>query len=395
MTPLLGSSTQAVAWILVELGAVLLMLAVLARLARRTGFSPIPLYLLAGLGIAAVSPLDLNSTMIEVETQVAVILLLFMLGIEYNVPEISESLRTGLPAGLMDIALNFTPGFLAGLLLGWSPLECLLLGGVTAISSSSITAKVLDDLNRLGNQETPAVLSVLVFEDLAMALYLPLVAVMIAGGGLAVGTISITVAVGAVVIMMVIAARHSHRVTRRVSHDSDEVVLLTICGLLLIAGGFGEALRVSAGVVAFLIGLTITGSLAERTRQLLEPLRDLFAALFFVFFGLQVDIAHVPDVLGAAVVLWLVTSATKFITGWYGTRKTSGVPGRFRAGTALVARGEFSIVIAGLAVAAGSSSLLAPLAATYVLICAITGPLLTRYADDLARRSLAIVRRLR
>ncbi len=395
MTLPLGFAAHSVPAFLIELGALLLMMAVLARLAHRTGFSPIPLYLIAGLVIGAIAPVQLNTNMVAIETQLAVILLLFMLGLEYNAPELTDSLRAGLPAGLLDIALNFTPGALMGIALGWEPLQCVLLGGITYISSSSIIAKVLDDLNRLGNNETPAILSVLVLEDLAMAPYLPFIAVLVAGGTVAMAGLSLLIAVTAVTVMIVIAKRHSHHVTRGISHSNDEVVLLTVIGFLLIAGGFGETLQISAGVIAFLIGITITGSLADQTRQLLEPLRDLFAAIFFVLFGIQVDVAQIPHVLGIAAALWLITSITKFATGWYAARRLCATAGRFRAGMALVARGEFNIVIAGLAIAAGDSSMLAPLAATYVLLCAVTGPIFTRSADAMARHSIAIARRIK
>jgi CPA2 family monovalent cation:H+ antiporter-2 len=313
-----------------------------------------------------------------------VVLLLFMLGLEYTGDEVAASLRASLPAGLADLVLNFPPGFLAGLLLGWDPLEALLLGGVTYISSSSIVAKVLDDLDRLGNRETPAILGVLVLEDMAMAPYLPLVAVLVAGGSLLAGALSVAAAVAAVAGALVVALRHGRAVSRGLHHPSDEVVLLTIFGLLLVVGGIAESLQLSAGVVAFLVGLMISGAVAERARQLLAPLRDLFAALFFVLFGLQIDVGAVPQVIGVAAALWLITAATKMATGWIAARGSAAVPGRLRAGTVLVARGEFSIVIAGLAVAAGRESQLAPLAATYVLLTALSGPLLTRYADRLA-----------
>ncbi len=166
-----------------ELGAIVLLLAALARLAARTGFSPIPLYLLAGLALAAVRAPELSRDAVELESQVAVALLLFMLGLEYTGEELADSLRSGRAAGVIDFLLNFTPGFGAGLLLGWSWLYACVLGGVTYISSSGIVAKVLTDLDRLGNRETPTVLSILVTEDLAMAVYLPLVAVALAGGG--------------------------------------------------------------------------------------------------------------------------------------------------------------------------------------------------------------------
>lgn len=374
------------ATLLIEVGAVLLVLALLARLAARTGFSPIPLYLLAGLAIGAVAPRDLDSGTVELGTQIAVILLLFMLGLEYTVDDVVGSLRSGYAAGLVDAALNFSPGFIVGLALGWDVLPAVVLGGVTYISSSSIIAKVLDDLGRLGNSETPGLLSILVLEDLAMAPYLPFVAVLLAGGSALAAVGSAAGAAALAALALAIAHRHGPLLSRRLSHPKSEVVLLSVMGLLLIAGGVAELARVSGGVVAFLVGLSVSGSIAQRARELLGPLRDLFAALFFVSFGFAVDVAAIPDVVGVAVLLWVVTAVTKMVTGWLAVRATSAAPGRLRAGTALIARGEFSIVIAGIAVVAGTESLLAPLAATYVLLTAVSAPLLTRYAGDVAVR---------
>jgi CPA2 family monovalent cation:H+ antiporter-2 len=378
---------------LLEVGAALLILAVLARVAARTGFSPIPLYLVAGIVIGHVVPPSIDPRVIEVESQVAVILLLFMLGVEYTADDVMGSLRRGIGASVADLALNFTPGVLVGLALGWDTLPCLLLGGITYISSSSVVAKVLDDLGRLGNTETPAILSILVFEDLVMAPYLPLVAVLLAGGSLFRATGLAAAAAALAVVALVLARRHGSALSSGISHPKSEVVLLTVFGLLLLAGGAAELLGVSAGVVAFLVGLSISGSIANRSRELLSPLRDLFAAIFFLSFGLQVDVAAIPGVLWVAVLLFVVTAATKLYTGWLAARRTSGPSGRLRAGTALVARGEFSIVIAGLGVAAGAESGLGALAATYVLLTAISGPLITRYsgaflaAGRLLRRS--------
>jgi CPA2 family monovalent cation:H+ antiporter-2 len=370
---------------LVEVGVVLMALALLARLAARTGFSAVPLYLLAGLTLSAIAPRQLDEQVVQIETQIAVILLLFMLGLEYTGNEVTRSLRSGLIAGVADLVLNFTPGLAFGLVLGWEALPAVLLGGVTYISSSSIVAKVLDDLGRLGNSETPSVLSVLVLEDLAMAAYLPLVAVLLAGGTLMAAIASSAAAIGLAAVALVMATRHGHRLSAPLHHPKSEVVLLTVFGLLLIAGGVAELIGVSAGVAAFLVGLMISGTLAKRARELLSPLRDLFAAIFFVSFGLQIDVAQIPGVIGVASLLAVVTAAGKVATGWLAARRSCGVPGRVRAGTVLVTRGEFSIVIAGLGVAAAVEGRLGPLAAAYVLITAVAGSLLTRYADAMAR----------
>jgi CPA2 family monovalent cation:H+ antiporter-2 len=379
--------TSSGAELLIQVGAVLIVLALLARLAARTGFSPIPLYLLAGLAFGSIAPRDIDSGVVEIGTQVAVILLLFMLGLEYVVDDIAASLRSGYVAGLADAALNFPPGFIVALALGWDWLPAVVMGGVTYISSSSIIAKVLDDLGQLGNSETPGVLAVLVLEDLAMAPYLPLVAALLAGGSLIAGIGWAAGATALTVGALVIAHRHGHSLSRRLAHPKSEVVLLSVMGLLLIAGGVAELGHISGGVVAFLVGLSISGSIAQRARELLGPLRDLFAALFFMSFGFMVDETAIPGVIGVALLLWAITALTKVATGWVAVRAMSGVAGRLRAGTALVARGEFSIVIAGLgAAAAGTDRRLAPLAAVYVLLTAVSAPVLTRYANQLAAR---------
>jgi K+:H+ antiporter subunit KhtU len=143
---------------------------------------------------------------------------------------------------------------------------------------------------------------------------------------------------------------------------------------------------VSAAVGAFLVGIALSDQVAHRSTELVMPLRDLFAGVFFVFFGLQIDAGALPGVVGIAVMLAVVTAATKVWTGWWAAARAGiGIPGRVRAGTALVARGEFSIVIAGIAVAEGVEPDLGPLAAAYVLILAVTGPLLARFANQLAR----------
>jgi CPA2 family monovalent cation:H+ antiporter-2 len=383
---LAASASEESALVLVELGVLVLGLAVLARLAVRVGISPIPLYLLAGLafGQGGLVPLGLSEQFVQVGAELGVVLLLFMLGLEYSAAELRGALRAGLPAGAVDLVLNFIPGLAAGFLLGWGPVAAVLLGGVTYISSSGVIAKVLTDLERLGNRETPAVLSLLVIEDLVMAVYLPLVAVLLVGGGLGTGLLSLAVAVVTVAVVLVAALRYGETISQVLFSDSDEVVLLTVFGATMLIAGIAQQLQVSSAVGAFLVGIALSGEIAHRARYLLGPLRDLFAAVFFVFFGLQVDPGTLPGVLGIALGLGLVTGLTKLATGWWAAgRARVGVRGRIRAGMTLTARGEFSIVIAGLAVSAGVQSRLGPLAAAYVLLMAILGPVLARFAGPI------------
>ena len=372
--------------VFIELGIAIIGLAILTRLASRLGFSAIPLYLLAGLafGNGGILPIQFSEEFVHIGAEIGVILLLFMLGLEYTGEELIANLKTGFPAGILDFVLNFPPGLIAGFLLGWSPLAAFLLGGITYISSSGVIAKVLAELGRLNNRETPTIISILVFEDFAMAVYLPLVAVLLIGQGILQAMISVLVALIAVGVVLFVAVRYGKKFSSFITHQSDEVILLTTFGSVLLIAGLAQRLQVSAAIGAFLIGIALSEPIAERTHNLLSPLRDLFAAIFFLFFGLQIDPASLPPVLLLAAGLGLITTLTKILTGWWAARraKTNSLEA-MRAGVALVARGEFSIVIAGLGVSAGLEPQLGALSAAYVLLLAIIGPILTRIAEPL------------
>ncbi|MFF9557768.1 cation:proton antiporter [Streptomyces albus] len=378
--------------LLIELGAVILGLGLVGRFAGRIGLSPIPLYLLGGLafGHGGLFPLTASEEFIEVGAEIGVILLLLLLGLEYSASELVTSLKTQYPSGLVDFALNAVPGAVAALLLGWGPVAAVALAGVTWISSSGVIAKVLTDLGRLGNKETPVILGVLVIEDLSMALYLPLLTALVAGLGLAGTSVAMVIAVGTVGIVLLVALRFGRHISRAVSSDTPEMLLLVVLGLALLIAGIASKLQVSAAVGAFLVGIALSGETAENARSLLSPLRDLFAAVFFVFFGLNTAPSQIPPVLVPALVLALVTAVTKVITGWYAAGRAGvGSRGRLRAGGALVARGEFSIVIAGLA--AGTDPRITPLATAYVMILVIFGPLTARWTEPVVRRTKGLI----
>ncbi|MFD4598395.1 cation:proton antiporter [Streptomyces sp. NPDC058464] len=380
---------------LIEFGAIILGLGLLGRLAGRLRFSPIPLYLLAGLafGKGGFYPLGTSEEFVAIGAEIGVVLLLLMLGLEYTASDLVSNLKTQYPAGLVDAALNALPGAAMALLLGWGPVAAVVLAGVTWISSSGVIAKVLGDLGRLGNRETPVILSILVLEDLSMAVYLPIITALLAGAGLAAGSLTLAVALGAAGLVLLIAVRYGRHISRFVSSDDSEKLLLVVLGLTLLVAGIAQKLQVSAAVGAFLVGIALSGEVAEGAHHLLAPLRDLFAAVFFVFFGLHTDPSSIPPVLLPALALAAVTTLTKIATGYWAAKRAGiSAKGRWRAGGTLVARGEFSIVIAGLAVTAGIEPSLGPLATAYVLILVVLGPLTARYTEPVARRLTARTR---
>jgi monovalent cation:H+ antiporter-2, CPA2 family len=382
----------ATALALTELGAIFLGLGVLARLAGRIGMSPIPFYLVGGLFFGHGGLIELRGMedFGHIASEIGVVLLLLMLGLEYSGQELMTGLRHSWQAGVVDIVLNTVPGALVALILGWGPVGALVMAGVTYISSSGISAKVLTDLGRLGNRETPAVLSILVFEDLAMAVYLPILTTVLAGASFLGGLQAVGIALVVLTLVLLVALKYGRTVSTVVDSPNNEVFLLTVLGAALLIAGLASATQVSAAVGAFLLGIAISGATADNAKHMLEPLRDLFAAMFFVVFGLNTDPRAIPPVLGWAVALVLLSLATKLATGWWAARRQGvGVLGRARAGAALMARGEFSIVIAGLAVASGAVvPELAALAAAYVMLTAVFGPVAARLVEPVMRRLL-------
>jgi len=370
--------------LLIEVGALLLLLSIVGQMGSRFGFSPIPFYLIAGLllGEGGLVPLDASYEFLEVGSEIGVILLLVMLGLEFSADELVTSLKTSRMAGLLDASLNAIPGAAVALLLGWGPVAAVALAGITWVSSSGVVAKLLRDLGRLSNRETPVVLSILVVEDLAMAFYLPVLSALVIGAGVLQGATTVVIAVGVVTLILFLALRYGGLVSRAFSTQQAEAFLLGVLGLTMLVAGLAEAVNVSAAVGAFLVGIAFAGQVAHQAERVLTPLRDFFAAIFFVFFGISTNPADIVPVLIPAAILAIVTIATKTLSGYLAAKRAGiGVPGRWRTGLTLTPRGEFSIVIAGLAVGAGIEPTLAPLAAAYVLTTIIVGPLLARLPD--------------
>jgi CPA2 family monovalent cation:H+ antiporter-2 len=285
-------------------------------------------------------------------------------------------------AGAFDALLNFAPGFAAGLLLGWTAPAAILLGGVSWVSSSGIISKVLADLDRMSNRETPGLLNLLVMEDLAMAVFLPIASALVIGKAFGETAVTIGIALVAVAAIMTVALRLGDQLSSVLNRGSDESLLLAVFGLMLVVAGLAQSVEVSAAIGAFLVGLALSGPVQHRAGTLISPLRDLFAAVFFVFFSFQVDPAKLVDAALPATLLAIVGIATKVATGWFaGSRSGIGRAGRLRAGTTLAARGEFSIVIASLGTTLHDGEQLGAVAAGFVLLTAIGGPVLTRVLD--------------
>jgi CPA2 family monovalent cation:H+ antiporter-2 len=237
-------------------------------------------------------------------------------------------------------------------------------------------SKVLSDLDRLGNRETPSILNLLVIEDLAMAVFLPLAAALATGRDAASTAVTVAIALLAVVAILTIALRFGERLSALLEPGSNESLLLAVFGLTLLVAGLAQQLEVSAAIGAFLVGLALSGPVQHRTGALIEPLRDLFAAVFFLFFGFQIRPGDLLGALIPALVLLVLGIGGKHLSGWVAAARVGVArPGRLRAGATLIARGEFSIVIASLGATLADGADLAAVAAAFVLLTAIVGPI--------------------
>lgn len=382
-----AAANEALFSVFLEFGLLLLGLGVLARVAHALSISPVPLYLIAGLffGDGGIVGITASDSFVSTIAELGLVLLLLLLGLEYSATELVRTARQQSRAGVADILLNATPGVVLALILGWGWIGALALGGVTYISSSGIVSQVLRDQRWRRNPETKPVVSVLVIEDLVMAPYLPILSVVLTGAGLVSGLITVGTALLVVAVVIIIALKGSVRWHRILSPRDPVGLLLIVFGAAIAAAGLAGLVDFSPAVAAFLVGLLLTGEVAEVARRRLDPLRDVLAAVFFAYFGLVVDPGELPAVLLPALLLAIVTIATKFATGWIAARSVSGTTlGALRAGALLSARGEFSVVIAGIvAVSLVLPATFQAFVAAYVLITATAGPLLARFAEPI------------
>ncbi len=368
--------------VFLEFGLLLLGLGLLARIADWLAISAVPLYLVVGLFFGEGTPIgfDASDEFVSTVSELGMVMLLLFLGMEYSSRTLLDGAATTARTGVVDVLLNATPGAIAGLLLGWGAVGAVALGGVTYVSSSGIISQLVRDFGWRRNPETPRVVGLLVVEDLMMAPYLPVLTVLLTGAGLASGLVSASVGLVVVAVVIWIGLRPEPRRYRILSIEDPVSLLLLVFGAAIAAAGLAGLVGFSAAVAAFLVGLLLRGELADVARRRLEPLRDMLAAVFFAYFGLTTALAQIPGVVLPAVALAAVTVGTKMLTGWSLTGLSRAA--RLRAGALLSTRGEFSVVVAGLAAASGA---LPPqfhaLVTTYVIVTASATPFLARAFD--------------
>jgi monovalent cation:H+ antiporter-2, CPA2 family len=376
--------------LLIALGGAFLAAGLLARMGRRLGLPTIPLFMLAGIIFGPSTPglvLVEKPGELSLLASLGLILLLFHLGVEFSLDDLADGGRRLLVAGGIYLTLNMVGGIVLGFAFGWGGREAVVIAGVVGISSSAIVTKLLIELRRLTNPETRLILGVVVVEDIFLALYLAVLQPILSGSSGLEAFRDVTVAFGFLMVLVAVARFGSKIVDRIIASPDDELLTILFLGVAVLIAGLAEELGVSDAIGAFMAGLIIAETtVKERVERLVLPLRDAFAAVFFFAFGLSIDPADFGSVAGpvvvAVVISFVLNLAAGVLVAWYG-----GYNRRAAANIALtvLARGEFSLILASLALAAGLDARLGPFTGLYVLILAIAGPVLATRSGIVAR----------
>ena len=380
---------------LAELAVTVGVLAGLGLAASRFGLSAIPAYLLAGLLLGPNEPKELAiiepSEVTDFVAQLGIVFLLFFLGLEFTHGRLTRSRRHAALGGVIDFVLNAGLGLIVGVAAFGFSFAAVILGAAIYVSSSAITVKGLIDFRRLADDETDLVLAILVAEDIAIALVLGFAA---GGGGEAHDTLLIVgKAVGFIAFSLAVSKWLSGAIDRVLDWLPREMFLLAVFGFLTGMAAVAHELGLSEAIGALMAGVVLSEtSVRAEIEERFFSFRDVFAALFFFVFGLSIDVGAIDEVgwfLAGAVAVTLVGK----VVGGTVAGVVGGFTARqgFNAGVALVAHGEFTVILAQLAadneaIAPDSQAKLVAFAGLYVLATATLGVILMKESKVLGRR---------
>ena len=386
---------------LLDVGVMFAAVAVAGAVATRLGQSVIPAYILAGMllgefvlgrvALPAVGTVYVPETeFISLGAELGIVFLLFFLGLEFNLDRLFARGRQIGTAGTIDLA-NFGVGLVLGWLVFGALLPAFLVAGIVYISSSAVITKSLIDLGWIANDEAEPLLGTLVYEDLFIAVYLSVASALVLGGGdVVAAAVDVGVALAFIAGLLAVVQFGGPLFERLVATDNREFVALRAVAAVVFVAGAALALGVSEAVAAFFVGMAFSATdRVHAIETILEPVRDVFAAVFFFWIGLVTDPALFADVAALVALAVVVTTPTKVVTGYLAGRAFDlDVRRSTRVGLGMTTRGEFSLIIATVAVTGADAGAFDPaLAATinafavaYVLVMAVLGTTLMGYS---------------
>ena len=333
---------------IMEIGLVFVGLGVLSWVALKLKISNVPLFLLAGLalGKGGLAPLELSEEFLNVGAEIGALLLLLVLGFEYSANELVQSLKKRWHAGLVDLLLNGIPAAVLALVLGYGPLGALAFGGIMFVSSSGIASQMMRESGWSKSLVSKRTTGVLVLEDILLAPYLPLIATAALGIGLWSGLLSVGVALLVTLGLFLLSNGRQIPGVKSLAQRGSGTLLLLVFGIALAVSGAANLVGFSGAIAAFFVGMLLSGEVADTLRSRFAPLREIFSAIFFLFFGLSISFFDVLEVLPIAGLFALFGVLGKFGLGWWIGRDLTDPTSWKRIGAFLSPRGEFSMIIA-------------------------------------------------
>jgi CPA2 family monovalent cation:H+ antiporter-2 len=376
----------------IEVLAIVMCVAAVTTVLFQRLHQPVVLgYILAGLIVGPYVPIPIvaNREIVQTLSEVGVILLMFSLGLEFSLRKLLKvGPRAGLTA-LVQCSILLWLGFVTGRAFGWTVRESVFAGAIIAISSTTIIAKAFDE-QRITGKLRELVVGVLIVEDLIAILLMAALTAMTASEGLSVAVVAWSIGrlalflVGLLVVGLLIVPRGMRAITRLQRPETTLVASIGVCfasALLALKFGYSVALG------AFLAGSLVAESGEEKqVEHLVEPIRDMFAAVFFVSVGMSIDPATLVAHWLAVVVFTCVVIAGKVLGVTLGAFLTgAGTRLSVQAGMSLAQIGEFSFIIAGLGTSLGATGhFLYPIAVAVSAITTLSTPWLIRISGRCA-----------
>jgi CPA2 family monovalent cation:H+ antiporter-2 len=320
--------------------------------------------------------------------EIGVILLLFVIGIEFPYSKIKSIGRVAVGVGSIGLFSTLGVIFYTAIALGLNFMDALFISAALSISSTAIIVKLLEETGRIKKESSILILGILIVEDvIAVILISSLQSIAL------VGTVSIesiiavvAVAVALIVGTFTIGTRVIPPLIDRVAAaEHREILLLSVLGLCFGYALFANVVGLSVAIGAFLAGVLVAESKSAEVAKLLSsPIKDMFVAIFFISVGALMDVSQLQNYIYVAIVLIAVSIGMKFGSNLIGNfifRQNRGKAIR-SASTLAAPRGEFSIVIIKVGVDMGAvSSFLFPLIGMISIITAIITPFLMKAGD--------------
>jgi len=336
------------------------------------------------LGLALVPVLAGNET-IHLLAEIGIVLMFFVLGLEFSIAKILRIAKTIWVAGIMDVVFNFGGAFVLALIFKLDFLSAAIIGGIVYASSSSITAKLLEENKRLANVETEFMLALLIFEDLVSPILISFLVALNSDQNLSVGlTVLILAKVLALTLGAVVIGHYGFSKLKDFIDNYIESDFLTflMVGIAFIYSGLAMYIGLSEILGAFLAGVMLseTGNSSE-LEHLLLPIRDIVLPFFFLWFGTTISFGGGVPMLPLLMILIVWSIVGKILVGTLGG-KAFGLSKRpsYRAGLSLIQRGEFSVIIASIALPQ-----LMAFSSVYIIVSAFVGVIFFQKAPALSK----------